>query len=240
MGRDAVRIRRSRAGIVLLTAAIIGLTAGRAVAMGLDVTTSRFCGYAQQVVAATQLGAANRVHDDYVEFMASRPQVEPLETQQYVLYEDDRRTVPLRVSCKMSTPDHLTDEYGAGAVGAPPASCLDLHRAIVTEVYESLSVEERVRLRFTPDQILLDADEKTVLGATWISPYDFASLDAGGALHLRSKALRIDWGDMWWSWAPASMRGLYYCHVIAPEYLRRLVMGDQGIPRAPAPVEDPG
>jgi hypothetical protein len=150
-----------------------------------------------------------------------------------VLYEDDRHTLPLRVSCKMQTADRLAAERGEDSASAPEGSCADLHRAIVAQVHASLSDADRALVRVTPQQILLMPDEVTRLESGWTAPFDFAWFDADGALHLQAKALRIDWQDKLWSWAPESLRGLHYCHVIAPEYLRRLMMGEQSVPRLP-------
>jgi hypothetical protein len=72
---------------------------------------------------------------------------------------------------------------------------------------------------------MIDADQRTFLNSSWIAPFDFAYVDGEGSLHLRAKALRIGWDDILWSWAPDSMRGNFYCHVAAPEYVRRVMMG---------------
>jgi len=202
---------------------------------GLAMTGADFCARAQQVVAATEFQATNRVHDNYAAFADSRSDIDPLSTQQYVLFEDDLRTLPIRVSCKMRTPDHLTEEYGNSAAGEAETSCSDLHHSIVEQVYAGLSPHDRTQLRYSPEQIVYELDEKTVLGSSWVAPFDFAFFDANGALHLRAKMQRIDRDDFLWSWAPGRFRGVYNCHVVAPEFLRRLLMGEGGLPTMPDP-----
>jgi hypothetical protein len=76
------------------------------------------------------------------------------------------------------------------------------------------------------------------MGSSWVAPFDFAFLDSSRILHLRSKAQRIDRDDFLWSWAPGWIRGAYNCHVIAPEYLRRLLMGESGLPTVPGSVSE--
>jgi hypothetical protein len=49
--------------------------------------------------------------------------------------------------------------------------------------------------------------------------------------HLLARTLRVDWQNRWLAWAPGRLRGAYFCHLVAPEYLRRLVLGEA---RAPA------
>ncbi|HSN71973.1 MAG TPA: hypothetical protein VLT59_10700 [Steroidobacteraceae bacterium] len=199
------------------------------------VTDPEFCALAQQVVAGTRLAARTRVHPAYDSFIESAPLIQPLETQQYVLYEDDLRTVPLRVSCKMQTPDRLADEYGADSIGEASTSCADVHRGIVDAVFASLTDEERALVRVPREQVVLAPDQSTVLMTNWIAPFDFAWFDPEGRLHLRSSALRIDWTAPLWSWTPERFRGLYYCHVIAPEFLRRLLRGEESAPRIAPP-----
>jgi hypothetical protein len=200
---------------------------------GLDATTEDFCARAQQLIAGTERLAQNHVHREYEAFIDSGPSADPLVTQQYVLYEDDRRTLPLRISCKMQSADRLAAEQGGEPAPAAELSCADLHRAIVAQVHASLSSADLERVRVPPQQILLMPDQVTRLDSSWIAPFDFAWFDAANALHLQAKSLRIDWRDKLWSWAPERMRGLHYCHVIAPEYLRRLMMGERSVPQMP-------
>jgi hypothetical protein len=49
--------------------------------------------------------------------------------------------------------------------------------------------------------------------------------DQDGVLHVRSKGFRVDWTDPQFAAMPGRFRGVQYCHLIAPEYLARLVSG---------------
>ena len=57
----------------------------------------------------------NVVHADYAPFVISKPQIEPLETQQYLQYADEAKTRPTMLMCKGKSADHVVAVYGAGA-----------------------------------------------------------------------------------------------------------------------------
>jgi hypothetical protein len=67
----------------------------------------------------------------------------------------------------------------------------------------------------------------------WLKPYDIAWAGADGALHLKSKAMRNDWLDPRYADAPARFKGTRYCHLVAPEYLKRLLTGVVAAPPGP-------
>jgi hypothetical protein len=200
------------------------------VTIDLGTTTPDFCARAQRLAAASDLVPENTVYASYDEFVDAKPSLEPLVTRQYVLYEDDARTHPLRVSCKMKTPDQLVEAYGESAAHDAPASCASLNRAILGSVEHELPADDTARLRISPQAIVLDPDETTYLGSSWLAPYDFAYVDGDGALHLRAKSLHMDWDALWWSWRPQRVRGSFFCHLVAPEYLRRLILGETSAP----------
>lgn len=185
-------------------------------------TDTEFCARAQQLIAGTTRVPRNVVHTDFEAFKESKAAIRPLETHQFVL-ADEPSGLPLRISCKMKTPDQLNIEYGAGAAAAAPKSCADIQRRTVASVYASLAPAERSRA-LPRERIVLDADEVTWMGTSWLRPYRFVYEGEGGRLHLAAKSLHIDWTNRAFAWAPDSVRGVYYCHLIAPEYLRSIVL----------------
>ena len=44
---------------------------------------------------------------------------------------------------------------------------------------------------------------------------------------MRSKGFRVDWTDPQFAAMPGRFRGVQYCHLVAPEYLARLVTGKE-------------
>ena len=71
--------------------------------------------------AALTLGGVTRplrnvVHADYAPFVISKPQIEPLETQQYLQYADEAKTRPTMLMCKGKSADHVVAVYGPGEI----------------------------------------------------------------------------------------------------------------------------
>lgn len=196
----------------------------RAIAPVWDLTG--FCADAQQLISGTPLRPENVVHTDFDAFTLSKPEVRPLRTEQYVWYEDDARTAPRMISCKMKTADHIASEYGAGSVRGE-GLCADVNRRTLALVLESMTAAERRRLAFDQGRrVVFDPEELTTDGPVWLAPYAFAYVGADGALHLKAKAMRNDWLDPRYAQAPARFKGTRYCHLVAPHYLARVLRGE--------------
>jgi hypothetical protein len=218
-----------RPPLLLSTAALLALSAcainpPRATPSVMDLTG--FCADAQQLISGTQLRPENVLHTDYDAFVLSKPEVRPLRTEQYIWYEDDARTRPRMISCKMKTADHIATEYGAGQVSGE-GMCESINRRTLARVLESMGAAERRRLAFDGgSRVVFDPEERTTDGPVWLKPYAFAYLGADGALHLKAKAMRNDWLDPRYAQAPARFKGTRYCHLVAPQYLARLLRAE--------------
>jgi hypothetical protein len=57
--------------------------------------------------------------------------------------------------------------------------------------------------------------------------------DAGGTLRIRAKSLGT--GNMRVSSRPGAGSGRQYCHLIAPDYLKRILIGEVQLPKAEFP-----
>lgn len=194
-------------------------------------TDDDMCLRVQHSLAATQIAAQTEVHGDYESFKKSKASIEPLVIHQFVQHEVEDASVPALVSCKTKTPDLLRETYGADVAKDSSLSCRDINRATVMSVWRDLDSARRASVRDTPDRILLDGDLNVMMGTKWIEPYDSIYRDAAGQLHLFAKSLRIDWDDIWFAWAPNSLRGVHYCHLVAPEHLRRVLLGEVIVPQ---------
>ncbi len=190
-------------------------------------TTARFCSDAQRLITASRVPAANTVYTDRDAFVSSKASARPLETRQYGTYDDAAQTRLKMVSCKMKTADHIRTEYGADQAGADE-SCASLNQRSLDAVMATLSRAERRRLKFGGDagRIVVEPDEVVDNGGDWLKPFALAWMDAAGALHLRAKGMNKGWLDPRYASADPRFRGVRYCHLAAPEYLRRLVLGD--------------
>lgn len=184
-----------------------------------------FCARAQQLVAGTAMAATNLVFDDPADFSRSKPRVRPLETDQLVTFADAARREPVRVSCKMKSADHIRAEYG-GAAAVGERQCREVNRDTAARVYGSLSDAERARLVVPPGRLLLAEDEEALTGATFTRGRDTVRFAPDGRLVVRALSIRVDWDAWWWAWMPDRFRGQHSCHLIAPEHLRRIVLGE--------------
>ena len=225
------------AGVATALSAIAGwlaATAGPALA-DLAKTTDTFCGELQRSVTGTTVPAATVVHPDYESFKASKPEVKPLRTEQFVVYEDAAKQQPKLVSCKLKTADIVIKEYGAAAAKDGPAACSDIHRQMLGAVTAGMSATDKAALKIDPAKVVFDEDEQSRTGDSWIKPFDAAYTDAKGTLHLKGKLLRVDWNNKLYALLPDRVRGTLYCHLVAPEYAKRLITGAV---TAPPPTAD--
>jgi hypothetical protein len=220
--------RRGVAVLVGLAALVIGslVSAGTA----LTRTNDSFCEIAQYYSADTAHKPTTVVHADFDSFKKSKTSVAPLEIHQFVQYADGERKKPRRISCKLKSRDHLVAQYGAAAAGAVQHTCRDLHHRMVRNVFEGLSADERARAQFPLERVRLEADTKTLLGSKWVTDFSYVWAQPEDELHLAAKALHVDYTDWRWRLAPEKFRGVYYCHLIAPEYLRDILLGTESPP----------
>jgi hypothetical protein len=188
-------------------------------------TTDTYCRDIQQLLAGTTLVAKNTVQPDFDAFVKSKPQVSPLETQQFVERADSGRGAPVLVACKTKSADHLNAVYGPGAARGDDSTCRDLNRRTVNGVWMQLTAAERAAAKWAPQQIMLDADDVGFMGKEFIKPFDFHYTGSDGRPHLRAKAQIALWNDWRWKVMPERFRGTHYCRLIAPEYARALMQG---------------
>jgi len=207
----------------------LGLLPRTATAAGLATTHDDFCGEVQRRLVATRLPLSNVIEPDFESFKLSKPGIEPLRTHQFVTR--NASGMPVGVSCKIKSADHLRAVHGASAAADPalPANqrnCRDIHREMIREIMEGLSPAERARLRDPPHRVMLDADVLRYTGSQWVKSSAEAYRSEEGRLHLRAYALFAEWEDWRWKIMPESWRGNHYCHLVAPEHIRALMRGD--------------
>ena len=61
---------------------------------------------------------------------------------------------------------------------------------------------------------------------TWLKPFTMTYLDPAGGLHIATKGFVINFTDPRYQKFPDSWRGTHYCHLVAPEYMERLLSGE--------------
>lgn len=183
---------------------------------------AEFCSEVQRRLVDTALPITNVLEKDYEAFKLSKPAVAPLRTHQYVVRNE--RLGILQISCKTKTADHLRSAHGASTARDPaltPRSCSDIHRAMVRDIWQAMGPGEKASAKIRPAQVMLQADQLSYTGSSWIKTKPEASVGADGKLRLRASALFAEWEDWRWKMMPESWRGNHYCHLVSPEEIRR-------------------
>src|SRR5688572_23415684 len=80
-------------------------------------TTNDYCALAQKEIASARVPARNVLASDFHAFSRMTPQIQPLETLQFVQYSDAQKTRPRMISCKLHSAEKIRATYGATAAG---------------------------------------------------------------------------------------------------------------------------
>lgn len=198
----------------------------------------RLCTEAQQIIAGTTLDSTNNIHDTSTSFIVSdaapyeSPEgaTLPLTTQQFVTYGTypaKGKQYPQIISCKMKSAEALAFFYGADAAHSG-ASCRDIHEQTVNAVFASLTKPETRQLVFDRDDVIIDSDSVARSGPQWLTPMPptLTYMDAEGRLHLQAKSLPVPREVPPFVPLGPEKKGVHYCHLAAPEYIRALITGD--------------
>lgn len=183
-----------------------------------------FCGVVQRVIAATALAVDTVAYADREAFIKSKAALRPLVARQHVDYDEQAR--PRLISCKVKTSDVLVSEYGAEAAGHE-GRCSSVNALTLERVAADMASAGRRYGKYA--DVILEPDDVGISGINWLKPYTML-WSQGDTLHIRAKALRVDWSDPRFADAPARFRGTHYCHLVAPSYLRRVLAGEVGVP----------
>jgi hypothetical protein len=193
-----------------------------------------YCALAQKEIAASRVPARNVLMTDWQAFSRASPSVKPLETMQYVGYADAQRTRPRMISCKLHSSERIRAEYGATAAGEP-SSCARLNRRTVDAVMASLTDRQKKKMPFKgPVPVMLEPDLQATSEAEWLDAFTMVETDAGGTLRIRAKSLAAT-GKVRVSTRAASNSQRQYCHLIAPDYLKRILTGVVQLPKGEFP-----
>ncbi len=197
---------------------------------------TEYCAAAQKEIATARVPARNVNIADYQAFSRASPSVKPLETLQFVGYADDKRTKARMISCKLHSADRIRAEYGATAAGES-TTCARLNRRTLDAVMLTLTDRQRKKIPFKGTvPVMLEPDEVVGSEAQWLEAFTMVQTDAGGTLRIRAKSLRADAGSTRvraGAATPAS--GRQYCHLIAPDYLKRILLGEVQLPKGEFP-----
>jgi hypothetical protein len=138
------------------------------------------------------------------------------------------------VSCKLHSADRIRAEYGATAAGES-TTCARLNRRTLDAVMLTLTDRQKKKMPFKGSiGVLLEPDEQATSESQWLESFTMVQTDAGGTLRIRAKSLRND-GSMRVSSRANAGKGRQYCHLIAPDYLKRILIGEVQLPKAEFP-----
>jgi hypothetical protein len=224
-----VRLARN-AVFVAATLPLLGGVTTAFASLPLAATNDSFCEVAQYLISSTTQKPTTVVHKDYEAFKKSKTSVTPLEIHQFVTYADAAGTQPMRISCKLKTVDHLVSQFGATGAGPQQNTCRDLNHIMVRNVYATLVLEGQADVKFPLERIRLEPDDNHFMGSAWVSDYQSVWGTPDGGMHLLAKTLHVPYTHWLWQFAPEKFRGVYYCHLVAPEYLRALMLGQVAVP----------
>jgi len=193
-----------------------------------------YCAVAQKEVAASRVPARNVLMSDYQAFSRASPQIKPLETMQFVGYADDKHQHPRMISCKLHSAERIRAEYGATAAGEA-SSCARLNRRTLDAVMATLTERQKKKMPFKgPVPVMLLPDEQASSESDWLEAFTMVDTDAGGTLRIRAKSLGVGTGSVKVS-ARAANGMRQYCHLVAPDYLKRILTGEVQLPKSEFP-----
>ena len=194
-------------------------------------TLNDYCAIAQKEIATSRVPARNVLVTDFQAFSRASPSVKPLETLQYVGYADPQRTKARMISCKLHSAERIRAEYGATAAGES-TTCARLNRRTLDAVMLTLTDRQKKKMPFKGSiAVLLDPDEQATSESQWLESFTMVQTDAGGTLRIRAKSL--GGGNMRVS--TKASNGRQYCHLIAPDYLKRILTGEVQLPKGEFP-----
>jgi hypothetical protein len=224
-----------------LGAALAGCASDpRPVVVGQPITLpaiNDYCAAAQKEIASSRVPARNVLVTDYAAFSRATPSVKPLETLQYVGYADDKKSKARMISCKLHSAEQIRAEYGATAAGES-TTCARLNRRTLDAVMITMTDRQKKKMPFNGAlPVALDPDEQAASEAQWLEGFTMVQTDAGNTLRIRAKSLRAGNGALRrTSTSAAATDGRQYCHLIAPDYLKRILVGEIQLPKAEFPA----
>jgi hypothetical protein len=191
-----------------------------------------YCAVAQKEIAASRVPARNVLVSDYQAFKRASPSIKPLETMQYVGYADPQRTRPRMISCKLHSSERIRAEYGATAAGEA-SSCARLNRRTLDAVMLTLTDRQKKKMPFKgPVPVMLEPDLQATNESDWLEAFTMVETDAGGTLRIRAKSLGKAAGNVRVATRGAASGDRQYCHLIAPDYLKRILIGEVQLPKS--------
>ncbi len=190
----------------------------------LTASPAEFCAEAQRIVSRTDKVGEFVVHPDLDGFIKSKTSIDPLTLHVYAWPAPDDATRAVAISCKMKSADHLNAAFGLDTAG-PDGLCQDMNRETLRQVRAALPAAADRQVVLDPKENVFNESQPAATGPDWLASFLLTAQDDAGTLTIRSKGFRVDWLDPRFVRFDARVRGVHYCHLIAPVYLRDLLAG---------------
>ena len=181
-----------------------------------------FCIEGQKIITGTNIVPTLVIHETKKDFGASKASIDE---SGYTIHQHIHKdkveglegVIPKIISCKFKSADNIQAYFGDDSTGEHGA-CSDVNQATLDRVSKELGIEN--------PEIQIEDDEYVYAGTNWINPWPYSAVSVReqGGLAIKSKGMYIP--DAWWLFpVPARFKGVHYCHLIAPDYLKVLLEG---------------
>jgi hypothetical protein len=195
---------------------------------------NEYCALAQKEISASRVPARNVLMSDYQAFSRASPSLKPLETMQFTGYADNQHSKARMISCKLHSSERIRAAYGATAAGEP-SSCARLNRRALDAVMASMTERQKKKMPFKgPVPVMLEPDLQANSEAEWLEAFTMVETDPGGTLRIRAKSL-ANTGKVRVGTRASANADRQYCHLIAPDYLKRILTGEVQLPKGEFP-----
>jgi hypothetical protein len=155
------------------------------------------------------------------DYRHSKPSPDPLMIYQVVTYNGK---MPIAVSCKVKTSDHIRATYGESAAGEQ-RYCPDITAMVKDQAIAELEQEAAADAVAKARAIVIDQNEPYVTGQSYLSTFELSYVGSDGKIHLNTPSLQTNWED-WLLWImPNKVRGQTYCHLATVPYIKALAKG---------------
>ena len=183
-----------------------------------SLLANEFCLQGQHLIADTALNPEVVVHDNYESFVDSKASLEPFQIHQFLSNPQGEAQMPTVISCKLKSAESLNQFFDPEE--EQPVAGEDHGCQRITQTHLDYAL---AKWGGDASQFTVVEEVQTYMGPSWLEdwPFQAARRNDKGQWELHSRALRVV--DAWYVPLPDSIKGVHYCHMVAPEYLEALV-----------------
>ncbi len=187
-----------------------------------DPESVEFCQVAQQILANTEMVGENEIFTDMPSYRHSKPSPDPLKIYQVVSYVG---TMPVVVSCKLKSADHLQEVFGEAAAGEQ-MGCPLVTKMVQEQAAAELDADGNADAAAAVRAFVLEQNEPALAGSSYLADFEPSFVGDDGAIHINSNGLQVDYDSLWSYVLPEKFIGQTYCHLATATYMKALATGD--------------